>query len=313
MLISESRFRKIINEELKKLMKEAAPAAGATQSVPEERAKKAQSAKTYLDGIFNNFASFLRKKNKGGNATVLLDRWNEVKNNKYQTIDQRTIYGWADRADADSSTPGVLCILTGIISAKAPNQFEQEHPGLKIGNPNDYWKALGVETEQDAREVGGFLNNKYFIDSLNYVILEQSGPANKQAAKAPATSGPPAAKGSMAPGNTTQTPGPSQPVAASKAPATSQSTAVQSIPYTVRKGDTITKVLQAYYAFDPRLWSTLQPVEIQSIVRMFGTNNPNVLIPKQQVNLLPSIILGQKQYKIRQPATTQNPTNVNRQ
>lgn len=313
MLISESRFRKIINEELKKLMKEAAPAAQTTQTAApdpklESQAKITRQGKVgVLDLFFNNAANFLTKYrgSTAPNAGLLRQNWATVKANPDPPPGAKTEWLYGDSitaivtANVDVRNPTVslfkvLCAMSGnggdeIKNLDTKGLFKRFSGKEMIGPDN---KATPAATEftnsvlPQGRKASGVIADLYTF--LMPETALQATAAAKSAAGTPAA-GTPAAGTSAAPGTA--------------APA-------QSFTYTIKQGDSITKVLQQYYKFNPALWAKLPVDDTARIAQMFGTNNPDVIVPKRQVKLPATLVLGGINYTLQtpQPAVQQAPT-----
>lgn len=311
MLISESRFRKIINEELKKLMKEAAPppaqATAATQDPKlESQAKITRQGKVgVLDLFFNNAAKFLTKYRGASapNAELLRKNWATVKANPDPPPGAKTEWLYGDSitaivtANVDLKNPTVslfkvLCAMSGnggdeIKNLDVKGLFKRFSGKEMIGPDN---KATPEATEftntvlPQGRKAAGVIADLYTF--LMPETALQATAAAKSAAGTPATA--PTAAGAVAPG---------------AAPA-------GGFTYTVKQGDSITKILQQYYKFNPALWAKLPAADVARIAQMFGTNNPDAIVPRRQVALLPTLVLGGATYKLQatQPTTQPVPT-----
>ena len=255
MLISQSRFRKIINEELKKLIKEAAPTAtkpkGTAYTQAQIDAANEQSRRT-VENTVNGWVSFLTKKGKQVNAQVLKRKWNEIKNNQYEDKDK--LYQWADPYNAGTGM-SLMGYLTGLVDPYHIQDFEKTF-GVPYSE-EAIATQLGIQTEKDISAVNAFYSAKNFATSLFNIVNMQMGSQlnvkkqfhpNEKGGMAPRNAAPgapptPVAKPVAAASTATA------PASTAPAPAATATAAAQTIPYTVRQGDSITKILQTYYGF----------------------------------------------------------------
>lgn len=310
MLISESRFRKIINEELKKLMKEGmtlepTPIVGtAPDPKLENKISILRNEKLiHLNAFFKKAVAFLTK-HRGAQSplpAILSRNWETVKTKPDPppgTDAQTWLYGQdiaaivntlIDLKDPTGSLFKILCVMSAqgtkvdVQNLNAEALFEK-FSGKKMtgtdGKPtleaNEFLTAV---LPADRRAAGVIADLESFLNPVRALKVAQQKAAAAAAGKPAA--GTPAAPGTAAP--------------------------AQGFTYTIKQGDSITKVLQRYYKFNPALWAKLPAADTARIAQMFGTNNPDTIISKQEVALPATLVLGGINYKLQAPQPTTQP------
>lgn len=325
MLISESRFRKIINEELKKLMEaglelEPTPIAGtAPDPKLEAQIKVVRDGKIkLLNPFFTKVAGFLTKYGRQANADILNKNWQAIKQNPppaggeelnkwlYGGEIPGKFYNTLDVKNHAGSLIKGLCIISGNYDSRLPSFDEDAAFKLFSGQSAvaaDGQTAAPALTDFNAiaQESGGVQRIVENLITFFAPVQQAKAMSAQQSTKTPAAA--PAAAGAQA----TQAPAATQAAAAT-------TPAAQALTYTVRQGDSITKILQQQYKFNPASWNRLPAANKTSIAKMFGTADPNVIIPKRTITLPATLVLGGTTYRLQtaQPASPAKPAMVAR-
>jgi len=304
MLISESRFRKIINEELKKLMKEGmtlepTPIAGtAPDPKLENKISILRNEKLiHLNDFFKKAIAFLTKYRgaQSPNPAILSRNWETVKTKPDPppgTNIQTWLYGTdiaaivstlIDLKDPKGSLFKILCVMSSqgtkgdVQNLNAEALFEKFSGKKMTGTDGrltpEANEFLSAVLPADRRAAGVIADLESFLNPVRALKVAQQKAAAAAAAAGKPAAGTPAAPGTAAP--------------------------AQSFTYTIKQGDSITKVLQRYYKFNPTLWAKLPAADTARIAQMFGTNNPDAIVPKLQVILPATLVLGGVSYNLQ--------------